>query len=235
MADNKSLTEELEERLDIFFGEDAPDEDAAPARPKSSLETLKSVILSLEWEITDRDLDKFLTELETLKGQCNENSIECLFLKLLDSIARYIKVRKANAHPNTITLLNNAFQNYTSVVEARDISENEKKTLLLKTINEFKDVKAAIAKEKKAKSLEPPAKAHPMPAPDSKPVMNSDESEPMILDMEPNVRDVPAPSGDMDDMTPHEAFALALQEIRKTIEKEFQALRAELRMWRNGQ
>ena len=235
MADNKSLTEELEERLDIFFGEDASEEaEATPSRPTSPLETLKSIILSLEWEITDRDLDKFIVELESLKGQSKENSIEFLFLKLLDSIARYIKVRKANAHPNTISLLNNAFQGYTSVVEAQDISENEKKTLLLKTINEFKEVKATIAREKKSKEPEQPARVQVAPV-TAKPVFEAMEPVETELEVEPVEETLPKTRVSMDGMTPHEAFTLALQEIKNTIEKEFQALRTELRMWRNGQ
>jgi hypothetical protein len=232
MTEKKSLTEELEERLDIFFGEDDNDGDIAPVPPKSPLETLRSVILSLEWEITDRDLDKFLDELETLKGHKTENSIEYLFLKLLDSIARYIKVRKANAHPNTITLLNNAFQNYASAVETQDIGENEKKTLLLTTINEFKEVKATIAKEKIAKSLEPSILQEPSEPTTSRKPRDGIMPNEVFLDMD---NPEPAEASGSADMDPHEAFALALLEIKRSIESEFKALRAELRMWRNGQ
>jgi hypothetical protein len=229
MAESKTLTEELEERLDIFFGEDdAGEENAAPAPARSPLEMLKSVLLSLEWEITDRDLDKLLLEVETLKGQAKENSIELLFLKLLDSIARYIKVHKANVHPNTITLLNNAFKSYASVVETPDVSESEKKALLLDTINEFKEVKAAIAQGKRSKAagVPEPSSTGKQPPKDQAPATP-------ILENEPALGGVSL--GGLESMTPHEAFALALQEIRNTIEKEFRALRAELRMWRNGQ
>jgi hypothetical protein len=233
MTEKKSLTEELEERLDIFFGEDDNEGDIAPVSPKSPLETLRSVILSLEWEITDRDLDKFLDELETLKGQKTENSIEYLFLKLLDSIARYIKVRKANAHPNTITLLNNAFQNYASAVETQDIGENEKKTLLLTTINEFKEVKATIAKEKKGQSPAPSILQEPSKPTTSRKSNNNVMPNEVYLDMD-HLEPAGAGSGSAG-MDPHEAFALALHEIKRSIESEFKALRAELRMWRNGQ
>jgi hypothetical protein len=36
------------------------------------------------------------------------------------------------------------------------------------------------------------------------------------------------------EMTPHEAFAFALEEIKKTIKAEFEALRAEIKLWRQG-
>ena len=35
-------------------------------------------------------------------------------------------------------------------------------------------------------------------------------------------------------MPPHEAFSYALEEIRKAIKAEFSALRAELKLWREG-
>ncbi len=36
-----------------------------------------------------------------------------------------------------------------------------------------------------------------------------------------------------DGMLTHEAFAMAVQEIKKTIEAEFSALRTELKLWRD--
>ncbi|MEW5723748.1 MAG: hypothetical protein AB1896_11615 [Thermodesulfobacteriota bacterium] len=44
--------------------------------------------------------------------------------------------------------------------------------------------------------------------------------------------DEPAPPPDLARMLPHEAFAYALEEIKKTIKAEFGVLRAELRLWR---
>ena len=38
-----------------------------------------------------------------------------------------------------------------------------------------------------------------------------------------------------EEITPHEAFACALDEIKKVISAEFSALRAELKLWRQGQ
>ncbi|MFP4314779.1 MAG: hypothetical protein ACLFQR_01015 [Desulfovibrionales bacterium] len=234
MAENRDLTEELKERLDIFFGEDDDDElEPAPPVEKSPLEGLRSVLLSLEWEITDQDLDLFLKELEAIKTEKEGNSIEILFIKLLESIGRYVKAKKANAHPNTIKLLNNAFQNFAQVVETNDISENEKKTLLLGTIKEFKEVKAAISHEKKGKvqNQEREPRDHAAgedPAIEEKRVTKPQQPELLSFDMDHDMEKFQS-------MTPHEAFALALQEIKKTVEKEFEALRAEIRMWRNGQ
>ena len=38
----------------------------------------------------------------------------------------------------------------------------------------------------------------------------------------------------MKGMSPHEAFGYALEEIKQVIRSEFQALRAELKLWREG-
>ena len=40
---------------------------------------------------------------------------------------------------------------------------------------------------------------------------------------------------DMNRMAPHEAFAYALEEIKQMIKAEFKSLRAELKLWREGQ
>ena len=37
------------------------------------------------------------------------------------------------------------------------------------------------------------------------------------------------------EMSPHEAFAYALDELKNILKSEFSAIRAELRMWRQGQ
>ena len=39
----------------------------------------------------------------------------------------------------------------------------------------------------------------------------------------------------MNRMAPHEAFAYALEEIKQMIKAEFKSLRAELKLWREGQ
>lgn len=236
MAANHDLTEELKERLDIFFGEDdAEDLEPAPSVEKSPLEGLKSVLLSLEWEITDDDLDLFLKELDQLKVINEGNSIEILFIKLLESIGKYIKAKKANAHPNTIKLLNSAFHNFAQVAETSGMSENEKKTLLLGTIKDFKEVKAAISREKKAKPKNPTQDDREDA--ESVEMLEFDQSEPVSKPRQPEMlqMDLEQEFQKLQSMSPHEAFALGLQEIKKTIEKEFEALRTEIRMWRSGQ
>ncbi|MBE9571889.1 MAG: hypothetical protein IMF11_14765, partial [Proteobacteria bacterium] len=61
-------------------------------------------------------------------------------------------------------------------------------------------------------------------------------------DMAPTEKSRPAGSAeevvsqpDMNRMAPHEAFAYALEEIKQMIKAEFKALRAELKLWREGQ
>ncbi|MCP4667324.1 MAG: hypothetical protein GY849_13265 [Deltaproteobacteria bacterium] len=43
-----------------------------------------------------------------------------------------------------------------------------------------------------------------------------------------------APESEMNGLSPHEAFTYALLEIKRTIKAEFEALRKELRSWRQG-
>lgn len=242
MSENRNMTDELREKLDIFFGDDEAEETVTPtAAPKiSPLENLKTIILALDWEITDDDLQELLTELTSATQIFQKDTIAVRFIQVIESIAKYIKAKKANAHPHTIRLLNSSFQNFTHIIETPNVSENEKKTLLLKTINEFKTVKETIARDKQpaSPSETQTAEATTPPSP-SIPVETPRESiRPPMAPPPPSVQpvmEVPGGSTDFSNMSPHAAFAYALQEIKQTMQSEFSALRAEIRLWRQGQ
>lgn len=236
------MTDELREKLDIFFGDDDAEEAAVPAlSPKTSpLESLKTIVLALDWEITDDDLQELLTELAAVAQIYQKDTIAVRFIQVIESIAKYIKTKKANAHPHTIKLLNSSFQNFTHIIETPNVSENEKKTLLLKTINEFKAVKETIARDKQPISpIESPRMETPVKSSPASPVEPARESvRPTIAapsSAAPTDEGVQQGEADFSKMSPHAAFAYALQEIKQTMQSEFSALRAEIRLWRQGQ
>ena len=88
MVDSKdvdTLSSELESRLDDLFSEpngadpDAGDMDAAAYYP---LAELKNLILSIDWEITDDVLEKFLQQLRDLKLTYKHDKIVLTFLQI---------------------------------------------------------------------------------------------------------------------------------------------------------
>ena len=133
MADSKdvdTLSTELENRLDDLFGDnnlapsDAEENDIAAHYP---LAELKNLILSIDWEITDEVLGKFLQQIKDLKLTYKHDKIVLTFLQILNSLGDYIKTNRAKSHPKTFKILNSVFSSLDKVVLSREMPETAKK------------------------------------------------------------------------------------------------------------
>jgi len=71
-----------------------------------------------------------------------------LFLQLLNSVGKYIKKRKVNAHPDAIKLLNSVYDSLENVLSSPNISSDEKRQKLLDQVGAFKKLKEQIAQKK---------------------------------------------------------------------------------------
>lgn len=134
--------------VDLF--EPLGEEDAPIAK-------LKTIVLSIDWEITDDILDQLNDELQDLKDVWAGNKINLVYLQALEKIGKYIFAEKANAHPNAIKLLLTFYYDLEKIVSSAAMTEAEKKQLLLQDVKKFDQFKLQIA---------PPAKVE-MPAGDS--------------------------------------------------------------------
>lgn len=129
--DEDSLSSELESRLDDLFAEDdkfseGPVTDDHPA--DYPLAELKNLVLSIDWEITDEVLQKFIHQVKDLKSTYKDDKINLTFLQILGSLGEYIRTNRGNAHPKTFKILNSVFSRFDDVVLASDMQEVEKKT-----------------------------------------------------------------------------------------------------------
>ncbi|MDM8551678.1 hypothetical protein QUF72_16445 [Desulfobacterales bacterium HSG2] len=238
---NNAIADQVGDRLDDIFGEgsqgdnltdkaaeeDSFGEDVAKKRkknvqsssseagPESSLvENLKSVILSLEWEINDQIMQKLGEEIDKLKGAYKNDKIVVAFLQLLDSLGKYIQKKKAEAHPESISLLNSVHEQLEVVMSSEDMSEAEKKKMLVAQVNQYKKLKEELKKDGEPKK-EAKTKKEPVVTP---PVNNNqDEDDDSLSDVAP------------------QDIIQALREINKTIKSEIGALRKELKLWRESQ
>jgi hypothetical protein len=209
-----TLTDEVERRLGEIFEEKTPtsaiEEDSAHLED-TPLKDLKATVLSIDWEITDETMAGLLKEIGRLKDVFKDDQILVLFLKLLESVGKYIKVSKAGAHPDAVKLFNWVYNSFEKVAVSEGMPEAERKEILFGEIDRFKKVKEQIV-VRRADA----AKKKPAPAPKAqKP--------------KPVVREAAAP--DVSRVPPHEVFANALEEIKGVINAEFRALRAELKLW----
>ncbi|MBU0665542.1 MAG: hypothetical protein KJ990_13500 [Proteobacteria bacterium] len=121
--------------VDLF--EPLGDDDAPIAK-------LKTIILSIDWEITDDILQQLNDELQDLKDVWAGNKINLIYLQALEKIGRYISSEKANSHPNAIKLLLTFYSDLEKIVSSTTMSEEEKKKLLLQDVKKFDQFKIQI-------------------------------------------------------------------------------------------
>ncbi len=223
---DEAVTEEVEKRLDDIFGDEGdgqpPSLDNGSLAQDSPLRNLKGIVLSIDWEITDEIMDRFLEEINRLRDSYAGEKIPGLFLQLLGSVGKYIRNQKARAHPDSIRVLNSVYNSFEKVLMDGSMPEAEKRNWLFNEVTHFKKLKQDISHARSeptesAVQPEPPAPQPTEEAPD-----------------EGGGVETVSPGTEQDIMPAHEAFAYALEEIRQVIKAEFQALRAELRLWREG-
>ena len=184
------------------------------------LRGLKALILSLDWEISDDTLNKLTDEVETLKTVFKNDKVLLLFFQLLDSVGRYLKANKEKSHPDAVRLLNSIYVKLDKVYQAGDMPQEGRKRILLLEIRKFKALKARIA-ERKARAV-PPLITSAETGKKATQAFQQDQA----YAAGPKER---ASDLQTDDMTPQEALAAAVEEIKKAIRIEFEALRLELR------
>lgn len=245
--EDDTVTIEVEEQLENVFGKSENSRafsEESTEFADSPLRDLKAIALSIDWEIDDEIMTQLNDEVEELKEKYRDDNVIVLFLRLLGSVGKYIKANKASSHPDAIKMLNSVFINLEKVVTSEGMQETDREKMLLGEVKRFKKLKENIAIRKTAGAKE-------------KEIEGSEETEPMIIEepqkigiaMQEGLRppemeteeirplpgEITTEVSDIAQMQPHEAFAYALDEIRQVIKAEFKALRAEIKMWREGQ
>ena len=129
--------------VDLF--EPLSDEDSPIAK-------LKTIVLSIDWEITDDIFHQLHDELQDLKDVWAGNKINLVYIQALEKVGQYISAEKARSHPNAIKLLLTFYSNLERIVSSASMSEEEKKQLLLQDIKRFEQFKIQIAPASKEKN-----------------------------------------------------------------------------------
>jgi len=114
---------------------------------ESPIARLKTIILSIDWEINDDILQQLDDELVDLGDIWAGDKIKQIYIQGLNKIGKYIYKEKANAHPNAINLLITFYHNLEKIVASGDsMSEEEKKEILLQDVKKFDQLKSHIGK-----------------------------------------------------------------------------------------
>lgn len=142
------FSEEVEDRLENLFGEEEPAEAAeigsADIIPHP-LRDLKTVILSIDWEITDEVMTSFVEQVAVLQDRYGDDRIVLVFLQLLGSIGEYIRTHLGKSHPDAFKLLTSLFAELEKIVRSEDMDEAEKKKILAVELGKYKKLKSQLA------------------------------------------------------------------------------------------
>ena len=214
---------QVQNRLDVLFdeGKSGPEDQADQMdSSESHLKALKAILLALDWEITEETLNSLLRETKRLEESYSEEKVPFTLLQILTSIGKYIRLNKGKAHPNTIKLVNSVYLALEKTVATEGMTQLEKERLLLSEVAKFKKLKEDIAIRREKRGEE----------------RLDDVVPPRIIEPKSPAGEVEKKSAreDVSEMAPHEAFAIAVEEIKDLIRAEFKALRAEIGLWRNS-
>ena len=122
----------------------------APAAADSPLAELKSMVLSIDWEITDEVLRAFLSHIANLKKTYKNEKIILMFLQLLGSLGEYIKTNRGNAHPKTFKVLNSVFARLEDIFSTEGLKESEKIKILRIEMDKYKQLRSQVSMKKAA-------------------------------------------------------------------------------------
>lgn len=220
LSEQKSLKESLlettlsheedgkDKRFEQLFGELV----TSTSIMYSPLKDLKSTVLSIEWEVTHQSMERFDQEVNKLGDVFTGDKIILGFLKMLRFLGRYIRVKGVDAHYVSVKLLMSVYDDLEKVLLTKEMTDAQKYELLRDDVKKYRDwvetVDLAVKKEDELDREEMPGEE----------TMHA-------------VKEAASPAG-RTEMTPHEAFVFALDEIKKVISAEFSALRAELKLWK---
>ena len=217
----KGVDSELANRLDTLFDEDEGAPVGAGGETADPLDELNSLVMSIEWEITDDLMGRFVSQVESLKERYREDRILVMFLQLLGSLGLYVKSNKAGAHPTAFGLLNSVYASFANAARPGNISSSEKKKLLYIELNKYKELKEQIGLSRDAPKELPMTKDRP---PESSGPKGDDRSAEQAGSERPPAQPSPAAQA----LVTAEQLDEAIMSIKQFIQNELKRLREAL-------
>uniref|UniRef100_UPI00405763A0 hypothetical protein n=1 Tax=Candidatus Electrothrix sp. TaxID=2170559 RepID=UPI00405763A0 len=224
--------EDLTQFADESFDTDEVDLFEFTDDEESPLLRLKSIVLSLDWDITEDTLTELTEELSNLRSLWDGDKVAQIYLQGMDNIGKYLQKEGAYAHPNAIKLLLTLFYNYEKIIFSTDLSTAAVTSMLKADVRKFKVLQyqiGTIGNEGHAEKDLPEHSEEPVQEPRKKTAKADPSSDGIIqegLESSP-----PALRGDTDDpLTSMEATILGLEwEVTQEGLKKFHAEATTLR------
>jgi len=145
--DYNNLATGVEKRLDEIFADDLKGHNSHKPEfkyfEKASLANLKSIIMSLEWEVTDDHLNDLMQELRWLQPAYIKNDQLQQLFRLLFHLSRYIKLHKSHTHPYIFKLLLQVYNSSTKIASG-NYSKHETAKIVNNEIKRYLSLKAYL-------------------------------------------------------------------------------------------
>jgi len=164
---NDTFAFDLENRLDDFFNDALPDQEDPAAEetlvPDADLplKDLKSTILAIDWEITDDALEAFIDQVQDLLARFKDDKVAHTYLKILQSLGKYIRSHKSKSHPDTVKRLMAVYAALEETLTNKGLGQDKKEKMLLAEVRKFQHLKAEIIDSKTPYPAAGQAKAAP--------------------------------------------------------------------------
>jgi hypothetical protein len=213
-----SLGTKVEGHLNDLFEEDdkASVNERFEIHPgKYPLIELKSLVLSLDWEITDQVITDFLIHTDNLIEFYSNDKVILMFLRILRAIGKYIDANRSKSHPDSFKMLRSVFSTLDHVIQTKGISLPEKEKLLKTEVDQYKKLRQLIIDMKLSKLRE--KKQTSLISTDSK-IMEGEKNDYLQLGSEHN--GIIVPQHQLDELK---------KEIKQFLRSEFRILREELK------
>ena len=151
---------------------------------ESPVARLKTIVLSIDWEITDDNLTQFNEELLDLKDIWADDKLKLVYVQALQKISKYIFQLKSESHPDAIKLLLTFFYNLEKIVVDSNLSEADKKEILRGDVKKFEQLKYQISGH--VRSDQDPAKKKPAAIPTAT-ITEHGESHPVLFNLKASI------------------------------------------------
>jgi hypothetical protein len=209
------LADEVASRLDELFDENdgsLEGVEAGNSLEASPLRELRAIVLSIDWEITDEAMTRFIDQVDRLRQTYKDDRLLLAFLQLLRPLGRYIKANKGRCLPEAIQLLNSVYTNFEKVATTDGMPREQKKKILMAEVVRFKGLKEQIVAQQGRRA---PRRAAGAPSPRK------------FADDAP--RPIAAEAGSTTVTLSREDLTYLVSELTQAMRAEFDALRSELR------
>lgn len=147
---NQKFDAEVEKRLDeIFPSKIKVNKNVKKMREINPIFSLKKVLLSMEWEVTDDILTEYLSEIRKLKRLFRNNKYIQNLLELQYIYGRFIKIYPHNIPLKTYKILYTLYGLTKKILFNNKLSNFEKKKIVKQEIQKYKEIKKYFTTTKK--------------------------------------------------------------------------------------